>query len=57
MDWGNIGMFPASASDLEKMHRRLGLMEDLSRFSMMSLIPSGPHALCSSSSVISQVFC
>ena len=28
-------------------------MDDLSRFSMMGLIPSGPHALCSSSSLIS----
>ena len=28
-------------------------MDDLSRFSMMGLIPPGPHALCSSSSLIS----
>ena len=28
-------------------------MDGLSRFSMMGLIPSGPHALCSSSSLIS----
>ena len=28
-------------------------MDALSRFSMIGLIPSGPHALCSSSSLMS----
>ena len=50
VEWGNIDMFPiiwhlTSASDFDKMHCRVGLMEALSRFSMIGPIPSGPHAL------------